>query len=118
MIDIRLVREDSALVKSALGRRGVGPAEIDRLVELDSAARAAVGRRDELRAEVKSLSKQVGEARRSGAVDKADELAARSRSIGEEERSEHAAAESAQEAVREALLYLPNLPAPDAPDGQ
>ena len=53
-------------MKVALGRRGVDPAEIDRLVELDAAARAAMGRRDELRAEVKALSKQVGRARRSG----------------------------------------------------
>ncbi len=117
MIDIRLVRDDSASVKRALGRRGVDPAQIDRLVELDTAARAAVGRRDELRAEVKSISKQVGEARRSGDVGAADELAAGSRTLGEEERALNAVAESAQESVRQALLYLPNLPAPDAPDG-
>jgi seryl-tRNA synthetase len=117
MIDIRLVREDSASVKRALGRRGVDPPEIDRLVELDVAARAAVGRRDELRAEVKSLSKQVGEARRSGDVGAADELAATSRTLGEEERALNAVAESAQDSVRQALLFLPNLPAPEAPDG-
>jgi seryl-tRNA synthetase len=117
MIDIRLVRDDSASVKSALGRRGVDPEEIDRLVELDAAARAAVGRRDELRAEVKALSKQVGEARKSDRGDVAEELTARSRALGEEERSRHAVAEAAQESVRQALLYLPNLPADDAPDG-
>jgi seryl-tRNA synthetase len=92
MIDIRLVREDSAAVKAALGRRGVDPAEIDRLVELDAAARSAIGRRDELRAEVKSLSKQVGEARRSGDSAVAEELAARSRAVGEEERSHNTVA--------------------------
>jgi len=117
MIDIRLVREDSAAVKAALGRRGVDPGEIDRLVELDAAARAAIGQRDELRAEVKALSKQVGEARRSGDTAVADELAARSRALGDEERSRNVVAESAHEAVHRALLYLPNLPAPDAPDG-
>jgi seryl-tRNA synthetase len=117
MIDIRLVRDDSASVKSALGRRGVDPEEVDRLVELDAEARAAVGRRDELRAEVKALSKQVGDARRSGQDDVAEDLTARSRAVGDQERSLHAVAEAAQESVREALLYLPNLPAKDAPDG-
>jgi len=117
MIDIRLVRDDSASVKSALKRRGVDPAEVDRLLGLDEAARAVIGRRDDLRAQVKTLSKQVGEARRSGDAASADELAARSRSLGAEERSLHAAAESAAEEVRQALLYLPNLPAADAPDG-
>ena len=117
MIDIRLVRDDSASVKAALGRRGVAPAEIDRLIGLDEAARAAMGERDDLRAQVKSLSKQVGRARQSGDTGSADELTARSRSLGEEERSLHAVAESAAEEVRQALLYLPNLPAADAPDG-
>jgi seryl-tRNA synthetase len=117
MIDIRLVRDDSASVKAALGRRGVDPADVDRLVDLDVRARAAVGRRDELRAEVKSLSKLVGEARRTGDAARAGELADRSRVLGEEERSLHAVADAAQEEVRQALLYLPNLPAADAPDG-
>jgi len=31
MIDIRLVRDDLSSVKAALGRRGVVPAELDRL---------------------------------------------------------------------------------------
>jgi seryl-tRNA synthetase len=117
MIDIRLVREDSEAIKAALGRRGVDPAEIDRLLELDAASRAAVGQRDERRALVKTLSKQVGEARRSGDTGLADELAARSRSVGDEERTLHATADSLQQEVRQALLYLPNLPAVDAPDG-
>ena len=66
MIDIRLAREDPDAVKAALGRRGVDPAEIDRLLDADGRARNAVGRRDELRARVKDLSRQVAEARRAG----------------------------------------------------
>ncbi len=117
MIDIRQVREDNQTVKVALGRRGIDPADVDRLLELDRRARAVVGARDELRAEIKALSKQVGEARRAGDDRLASELADRSRTMGDEERSAHAAAEAAQGEVRRALLYLPNLPSPDAPDG-
>jgi len=117
MIDIRAVREDSGSVKAALGRRGVDPADVDRLVDLDAAARAAVGRRDEVRAAVKALSKQVGEARRSGDAATAEELATRSRELGDQEREQGAVADAAQDAVRQALLYLPNLPSVDAPDG-
>jgi seryl-tRNA synthetase len=112
-----MVREDSASVKSALGRRGVDPAGVDRLVELDEAARAAIGRRDELRGEVKSLSKQVGEARRSGDAAAAEQLAERSRRVGEEEHEVGVVADAAHEEVRQALLYLPNLPSAGAPDG-
>jgi seryl-tRNA synthetase len=95
----------------------VDPTEIDRLIGLDEAARAVIGKRDDLRGQVKSLSKQVGAARRTGDTAAAEELAALSRSSGEEERSLNAVAESAQEEVRRALLYLPNLPSADAPDG-
>ena len=117
MIDIRLVRDDIEAVKAALARRGVDPADVDRLAALDAAARTAVGERDEVRAAVKSLSKRVGEARRAGDLQSAERLADDSRTAGERERQLNAVAEEGQEAVREALLYLPNLPAPDAPDG-
>jgi seryl-tRNA synthetase len=117
MIDIRMVRDQSESVKAALGRRGVDPAEVDRLVALDEESRSAVGRRDELRAQVKSLSKQVGDARRSGDTETADKLADQSRELGEEERVAAATAETAQEGVRQALLFLPNLPSAETPDG-
>ncbi len=117
MIDIRLVRDDIDAVKAALGRRGVDPADIDRLAELDVAARTAVGARDEVRATVKALSKQVGEARKAGEAARAEQLTDQSRAAGDEERRLNTVAERAQEEVRQALLYLPNLPDPDAPDG-
>ena len=117
MIDIRLVRDDIDAVKAALARRGVDPADIDRLAAMDQAARTAIGTRDEVRATVKALSKQVGEARKSGDTARAEQLADESRAAGDEERRLNTVAEAAQEEVRQALLYLPNLPAPDAPDG-
>lgn len=117
MIDIRLVRDDPALVKNALVRRGIDPAEIDRLAELDAAHRAAIARQEQLRAAVKALSRQVGEARRAGDAEAAERLATESRNLGEEERA--AAREEGElgRSVREVLLYLPNLPADEAPDG-
>ena len=117
MIDIRMVRDDPAAVRAALGRRGVAGAEVDRLVGLDEAARSEIGRRDELRAQVKALSRQVGEARRDDETQRAEALAAESRTVGESERQAADAADAAAEALRQALLYLPNLPSPGAPDG-
>ncbi len=117
MIDIRLVRDDAAFVARELGRRGVDPSEVDRLVALDDAARAAVGRRDELRSRVKALSKEVGEARRAGDAARAEQLSTESRRLGDEERAAGTRADTAQQSVRDALLTLPNLPSADAPDG-
>lgn len=117
MIDIRLVRQDADAVARALARRGVDPVEVRRLAAADEEARALVARRDDLRAEVNALSREVGQARRSGDQARAEELAARSRQLGDEQKAADSAADEAQARVREQLLWLPNLPADEAPDG-
>jgi len=117
MIDIRLVRDDPKAVQAALARRGVDPAEVEELADLDAIARELLGRQESLRAQVKSLSREVGQAKRAGDEGRAAELAGRSRALGDEERAAADAADAANEAVRRALLVLPNLPSDDAPDG-
>lgn len=117
MIDIRLVRDDPDAVAAALGRRGVERTEIDALAAADSSARAATARFEEVRARIKELSRQVADARRSGDESAAASLADESRALGAEEKSLDAEATAAQEEMRQLLLWLPNLPAADAPDG-
>ncbi|MDA8355927.1 MAG: serine--tRNA ligase [Actinomycetota bacterium] len=117
MIDIRLVRDDLGALKAALGRRGVDPADVDRVAELDAAHRERLARREALRAEVKALSRRVADARRAGRDDEARDLTETSRRLGEEERVAGADAEAAAHALTSALLVLPNFPADDAPDG-
>ena len=117
MIDIRVLRDDPAGVKAALGRRGVEEAEVDAVLAADVARRAARTRFENLRAEVKELSRQVGQAKKAGDEARAEELRARSLQVGEDERAAAAEADAAEERVRTGLLYLPNIPAEDAPDG-
>ena len=117
MIDIRVLRDDPDGVKAALGRRGVEEAEVDAVLEADVARRAARTRFENLRAEVKELSRQVGQAKKAGDEARAEELRARSLQVGEDEREAAAEADAAEERVRTGLLYLPNIPAEDAPDG-
>jgi seryl-tRNA synthetase len=117
VIDIRALRDDPDGVKAALARRGVEAPEVDVVIETDAAWRVEVKRAEDLRSEVKALSKQVGQAKRSGDDARADELSGRSRQLGEEERAAAAQADVLGEQVRTGLLYLPNIPAEDAPDG-
>src|SRR6516165_7306771 len=117
MIDIRSLRDDPDGVKAALARRGVDEAEVDAIILADAAHRKELAAAEAMRAEVKELSRQVGQAKKAGDDALADELSARSRARGDDERAAAAEAEVLGERVRTGLLYLPNSPADDAPDG-
>jgi seryl-tRNA synthetase len=117
MIDIRVLREDPDGVKAALSRRGVDVAEVDAVIAADVAHRALLTRSESIRAEVKVLSRAVGEAKRAGDEARAEELSAQSRRLGDDERTAAAEAEAEGEKVRQGLLYLPNIPADEVPDG-
>ena len=117
MIDIRVLREDPERVKAALSRRGVDIAEIDAVIAADVAHRALLGQAESLRADVNALSRAVGEAKRAGDEARAEELSEQSRRLGAEERVAAAEAETEGEKVHRGLLYLPNIPADEVPDG-
>jgi seryl-tRNA synthetase len=117
MIDIRRLRNEPDVVKAALGRRGIDLGDLDRALALDERQRAAAGRRDDVRARIKILSKQVGKARGSGATEEAEKLQADSRALGEEEKTLDTEADAAAGELREILLRVPNLPDAAAPDG-
>ena len=117
MLDIRRLRTDLEATKASLARKGADASVLDDAAALDTKARELGGRRDEVRARVNAISKEVGAARRAGDVDKAEALAAESRALGEEERALAAEADMAEAELRDILLDTPNTPADDAPDG-
>src|SRR5579862_4486133 len=86
VIDIRLVRTQPDVVKAALGRRGVEAAVVDRLAELDRRNRELTSERDDVRARVKALSKDVSLAQRASDSAKAQLLRDESRELGSRER--------------------------------
>ncbi len=119
MIDVRLLRTDLEGVRAATARRG-DPALLDQLdeaVALDTRVRELALARDENRAKVNELSKEVGQLRRVGDVDAAEALQAESRSLGETERKIADEHDAVAADLRDILLALPNLVHPDAPDG-
>ena len=117
MIDARRLRNELDALKEALGRRGVDPSELDKAAALDERWRHLTSRQDATRAQIKTLSRQVGEARRTGDTAAAEASAAESRRLGEEEKALAVEADGAAAELRDLLLRLPNLPSPDAPDG-
>ena len=119
MIDIRQLRNQPDLVRTAMARRGSPElvAQLDETLALDERAREIVARRDAIRAQVNDLSKQVGALRKAGDTEQAEAIQAQSRALGDEERTLAAEYDDVQAKVRDLLLRIPNLPHPDAPDG-
>ncbi len=117
MIDIRLVRDDPERVKAALWRRGIPSRDVDALSVLDRDHRAALARREALRARVKELSREVGRARKQGDAHEAARLADESRRLGEEEKAAAQESDRLAAELQTLLLTTPNLPAAQAPDG-
>jgi len=118
MLDIRRLRTEPDAVRAGLSRRGGdAAASVDRILDLDVRQRALGTERDDLRARVKVLSKEVGQRRGQGDADGAEVLMAESRTLGERERALDAEVELITAEVRDLLLRTPNVPSPDCPDG-
>ncbi len=114
MHDLRLIREDPESFDAELGRRGV-EAMSAAILEADAKRRAAQTAFQEMQERRNSASREIGKAKQQG--EDADELMAEvqglKQGIAEKEREEkdHAAA------LQRLLEELPNLAAPDVPEG-
>jgi len=107
MIDIKLIREHSDLVQKNCTRRGY-PVDIAGLLKLDTEARQLTQEIEELRAERNKLSKLCAadpSARERVKVLKVD--------LGKKENAYNALSEK----INKTMIRLPNLLAPDVPDG-
>ena len=60
MLDIKLIRERPDFVKAELAKRGVDPIEVDRLLEADQKRRQSQHNLDDLLAERKRQSREIG----------------------------------------------------------
>jgi seryl-tRNA synthetase len=118
MLDLRRFRTEPDAIRAGLSRRGGDAAEsVVRIIELDEQQRRLGTQRDDLRARIKVLSKEVGQRRGQGDADGAEALMAESRALGEEEKALDTETDRLGEELRGLLLRMPNLPAADCPDG-
>ena len=117
MLDLRQLRAEPDTVKSAVARRGEPVAPLDQVIVHDERRRATVSEADELRAEVKRISAEVGALHRDGRAEEANDLRARSREVGARIDELAAEAEQLSKWIRRILLFVPNMPAEDCPDG-
>src|SRR5277367_4354442 len=123
MLDIKLIRERPDFVKAELAKRGVEPADVDRLLEADQKRRKLQAEVDQLRADRKRRSRDVGKL-------PPDQRAAEIAKIRAEEADEEKLAKGeavepsnpllvlgtelalAEKRVEDLALTLPNIPRP------
>jgi seryl-tRNA synthetase len=113
VIDLRLVREDPDLIRASQRLRGEPTSAVDDLLRADEERRAATQRFESVRAEQKTLGKQVAKA--SG--DERAALLARTKELATEVKAAEAAATEADQALRRAQLAVPNVVADGVPPG-
>jgi seryl-tRNA synthetase len=113
VIDLRTLRDNPELAREAQRRRGLSPDLIDEVLGADESRRAAIARYEKVRAEQKSLGKEVA---RATGDEKAD-LLARTKDLAQQVKELDAEQATAEEVFNEAMMRLPNLASPEAPAG-
>jgi seryl-tRNA synthetase len=116
MLDIRLIREVPDVIDAALARRGVAPSSAA-LLDLDTRRRDLATRTQEAQNRRNEASKAIGAAMAKGDKAGADALKAEVGQIKDVLPALEAEERELDEALRDALARLPNLPFDDVPDG-
>jgi seryl-tRNA synthetase len=111
MLDIRLIRENTELVRESLGRRGDVFA-LDSILELDEHYRDLLRQTEELRAQHNETSKKLGASK-----EKSPQLIAQMRQMGELISLLQDQTREAKARLDALMLELPNMPRPDVPLG-
>ncbi len=113
VIDPRVLRENPDLIRAAQAKRGLSGDVVDTALAADEARRTAITAFESLRAEQKSLSKQIPQAQ---GEEKAA-LLARTKDLAAEVKALEAAQNEAEQAWQDAILSIPNPAADETPSG-
>lgn len=114
MLDLRLFRTDFDTVAAALGRRGVPRTDLEWVRDLDARRRELIAEGDRLRAEQRQAGKTVGQA---GSDEERQRLIAETKEISGQVDTIEAEQRRVEAELDAALVQVPNLPHPDAPEG-
>ena len=117
VLDIRRLRSEPNIVKSALGRRGAEDLldALDEVLALDGRRRVALSEVNDLKAQRNDVSKEVGRIKRDGG--EADQMIVEMREVGARISEIDEEVGRAEERIRELMLLTPNLPLDEVPSG-
>ena len=120
MLDIALVRRDPDRVRRSAQRRGLDPAFVDTVLQLDEAYRSSLAACEQLKAEKNRISAEIGKAADKALAAKTlkpqiDELSARIVEL--EKQASQNAPDADGSPLRDLLTNTPNVLDDSVPDG-
>ena len=113
MLDIRMIRDNPDLCREGLIKVQADPALIDQVLDLDSRRREALHGLESRRAERTRRSKEIGKL----PPEERKAAGASVSSLAQEISDLEAVVEKSNQAFRDLMLEIPNLPHPEVPEG-
>ena len=118
MLSRQFVRENPETVRETLERRGIEDVDLEEILALDEEWRELKSRGDDLRYEQNQVSSRIGELKREGDEEAAQEAIERSGELKDELEEVESRADDLEDELESRLLELPNIPQDDIPEGE
>lgn len=115
MLDIKLIRENPEKINELLKRRNP-ELSIDKVLEIDSDRRKIQAEADELRSKRKSESQKIGMMKKNG--ENTDAIQEEVRALGDEIKALEEKQIELDNAQKDLLLHIPNIPDETTPIGK
>ena len=115
MLDIRFIRENTALVKEALRAKGE-KVDIDHLLDLEQRRRKFLSQSQSLRHKRNQVSETIGEMKSRG--EDTSRLIQEMRQLSEKIKALQQKISRPQEEMKDIMWRIPNILAPDVPRGE
>ena len=115
MLDIKLIRNEAEKVKEKTQKRGVDPAIIDEILELDESRRKLIQDTEELKKERNRVSEEIAQKKRN--KENADEAIQAMRQVGEDIKDIDARLNAVKTDFEDRMSRMPNLIHDDVPEG-
>ena len=118
MLSRQFVRENPEVVREAIEQKGVTGVDLDEILRIDEEWRELKAEGDDLRHQRNEVSSKIGEYKREGEEEKAQEAIERSSELKEELQRVEERADELEAKLSARLLELPNVPHESVPVGE
>lgn len=115
MLDLKFVRQNKELVEDSMRRRNLNR-NLDQFMEIDEKRRIALGKMEEMKAKNNAVSKEVGQRKKAGEA--TDDLMAEMKDLKVSIKEAEEEVRTLEEALKNELLYIPNVPHESVPTGK